>query len=202
MGSTGSVEPARLTGEERFEGGATVLDFWRWALGDLRMNTARGFLAEYLVTLAVGSDAPIRIEWATHDVETAEGARLEVKASGYLQSWSQGRLSVPSYSFKAVHAAEVWDGESAQMKPVEPADRVDAWVFALQTCVEPDGYDPLSLDQWEFRVIPHRRLLASGQTSARLSFFDRLGVEAVGYGELGAAAKAAALENSQLGPPK
>jgi hypothetical protein len=31
---------------------ASVLDFWRWALGDLRMNTARGYLAEFLVACA------------------------------------------------------------------------------------------------------------------------------------------------------
>ena len=74
MGSTDSVNAARLTGEERFGEGASVLDFWRWALGDLRMNTARGFLAEYLVSLAVGSKAPIRIEWAAHECGDGGGS--------------------------------------------------------------------------------------------------------------------------------
>ena len=90
-------------------------------------------------------------------------------------------------------------GSRRRSEPVEPADRVDAWVFALQTCVKPDEYDPLSLEQWEFRVVPHRRFLASGQTSARLSFFDRLGAEPVGYRQLGAAVKASVSENSKLG---
>ncbi len=36
-----------LKGEELFSFGPTVLEFWRWALGDLRMNTARGYLAEF-----------------------------------------------------------------------------------------------------------------------------------------------------------
>ena len=108
------------------------------------MNTARGFLAEYLVSTAVGSKSPIRIEWASHDVESADGSRLEVKASGYLQSW--GRRSgcqTPSYSFRSVRTREIWDPTLAKMRKIDPELRVDAWVFALQTCTKPSAYDPL-----------------------------------------------------------
>src|SRR5918995_1014915 len=45
---------------------------------------------------------------------------------------------------------------------------------------DPRAYNPLSIDPWEFRVMPHRQLLAMGQQSARLAFFDRLGVSASG----------------------
>jgi hypothetical protein len=52
------VPPVRkaLTGRMRFLGlrGAGVEDFWQFALGDLRMNNARGYLAEYLVGTALG----------------------------------------------------------------------------------------------------------------------------------------------------
>lgn len=36
-----------LSGDEKFTGmaGTTVRDFWQFALGDLRMNNARGYLA-------------------------------------------------------------------------------------------------------------------------------------------------------------
>ena len=44
-----------LTGSECFSNGDTVLDFWRWAMGDLRMNNARGYLAEYLVARTVNA---------------------------------------------------------------------------------------------------------------------------------------------------
>ena len=49
-------KPAPLTGEERFIGlDATTRDFWSFALSDLLMNNARGYLAEYLVARAVGA---------------------------------------------------------------------------------------------------------------------------------------------------
>jgi hypothetical protein len=47
-----------LDGSESFSGvDATVLDFWRFALSDLRMNNTRGYLAEFLVAKAVGATA-------------------------------------------------------------------------------------------------------------------------------------------------
>src|SRR4051794_39486014 len=46
-----------LTGSECSSNGDTVLDFWRWAMGDLRMNNTRGCLAEYLVARAVNAEA-------------------------------------------------------------------------------------------------------------------------------------------------
>jgi hypothetical protein len=39
-------ELQRLQGDEELGDGQSVLDFWRWALGDLRINTARGYLVE------------------------------------------------------------------------------------------------------------------------------------------------------------
>jgi hypothetical protein len=47
---------------------ATVIDFWRFALGDLRMNNARGYLAEFIVATALGVGAS-RVEWANSDLE-------------------------------------------------------------------------------------------------------------------------------------
>jgi hypothetical protein len=77
--------------------------------------------------------------------------------------------------------------------------RVHVWIFALQTCMNPDLYHPLNLDQWKFRVMPHRRLLETGQKSAGLSFFDRHGVSAIDYSELRDAVQAAREANDQLG---
>lgn len=74
------------------------------------------------------------------------------------------------WSFKSVAADRVWSDQLGEYVTVKPEDRVHVWVFALQTCRDPHAYDPLDVDQWAFRVIPHRRLLHSGQTTARLSF--------------------------------
>ena len=49
------LPPKALSGDERFTGleiPVTVLDFWRFALSDLQMNNARGYLAEFLALLS------------------------------------------------------------------------------------------------------------------------------------------------------
>lgn len=75
----GPVRP--LEGDDDL-GDEKVLHFWGWALGDLRKNTARGFLAEYLVARALEDRAEARVEWAPHDATAADGTRVEVKATG------------------------------------------------------------------------------------------------------------------------
>src|SRR4051812_29096988 len=116
-----------LDGAERV-GSATVLDFWRWALGDLRMNLARGYLAEFLVARALEDPSPVREEWADYDVKAADGTLVEVKATGRLQAWVAQRLSTPAWSFRSVRASTVWSvGKSAEV-PIRPEDRVHVWV--------------------------------------------------------------------------
>jgi hypothetical protein len=191
----------RLPGREELGSGQTVLDVWRWALGDLRMNTARGYLVEYLVAKALGDKSPVRVEWGPHDVEAADGTLVEIKTAGYLQSWATKKLSTPSWTFKSVMADKVWSEDLGSYLPVDPGARVHPWVFALQTCQDPRAYNPLSIDQWEFRVMPHRQLLATGQQSARLAFFDRLGVSAVPYSKLASAVRTARAANDRLENP-
>ena len=200
MGRGGSRRASSLgvRGDQRFSFGAPVSEFWRWSLGDLRMNTARGFLVEFFVAKAVGSTAPMRVEWAEYDVEAPDGTRIEVKASGYLQSWVQRKPSAPSYTFKSAFADSRWDPAAGAYAPVDPEDRVDVWVFALQTCRDHQSYDQLDLEQWEFRVVPHRRLFRSGQRSAGLSFFDRLDVKPVSFDELAETVTAARGEHERL----
>jgi hypothetical protein len=67
-----------------------VLDFWRWAFGDLRSNATCGVLAEYLVARAVGAgrEQP-RVEWDNYDVLSPSGVRIEVKSAASLRSWPQ-----------------------------------------------------------------------------------------------------------------
>jgi hypothetical protein len=87
-------------------------------------------------------------------------------------------------AFRSVRASRVCSEDIGGYRPVEPSARVHVWVFALHTTTEPARYDPLDVDQWEFRVLPHRRLLASGQVSAGLSFFTRYNVAPVSYSGL------------------
>lgn len=162
------------------------------------MNNARGYLVEFLVARALGDPRPLRVEWGPYDVQSADGTLVEVKATGRLQSWSTGNCSMPSWRFKSVCAERLWSEERGEYVPVDPRTRVHAWVFALHTTTDPADYDPLDLDQWEFRVIPHRELFDAGQTSARPSFFERRGIRAVSYGELREAVADARLRNDAL----
>jgi hypothetical protein len=201
MTSDESIRPRelqRLSGDEAL-GPATVRDFWRWALGDLRMNNARGYLVEFLVAQAVGDSAPMRVEWGAFDVRAEDGTRVEVKTTGRLQSWTLKKLSTPAWSFKSVRASRVWSEELGDYVTVDPYDRVHVWVFALQTAVDAGLYDPLNLEQWEFRVVPHRQLLATGQTSGRLAFFERLSISPVAYVDLRSAVAAAREANDAFG---
>lgn len=94
------VPPARdaLTGDQQFVGlDADVQQFWRFALGDLRMNNARGYLAEFIVGKALGLGDIRRTEWDAYDL-IWDGITIEVKSSAYLQSWDQKRISALAFT--------------------------------------------------------------------------------------------------------
>ncbi|WP_195985135.1 hypothetical protein [Clostridium sp. D33t1_170424_F3] len=68
---------------------AKLEDFWSWAYSDLLGNTERGALAEYIVACAMGIQKKERTAWDKYDLLSAEGIAIEVKASGYLQTWGK-----------------------------------------------------------------------------------------------------------------
>jgi hypothetical protein len=172
----------RLDGSEHFSaGGATVLDFWRWALGDLRMNNARGYLAEYLVARALNSQDPTRVEWGSHDVTASDGTRIEVKSSAFLQSWGQRVLSKPRFGLTG--ADLLWDEATGEYKSHENG-RVDVWVIALQACRDHDLYDPLDVDQWAFWAVSNGEVEGWEQKTAGLSTIERKLGDSVAWGDL------------------
>jgi hypothetical protein len=62
-----------LDGPDRFAGlDAAVVDFWRWAFSDLRDNTVRRVLAEYLVAFALGRTGGRRKSWDNCDVHSPQ----------------------------------------------------------------------------------------------------------------------------------
>lgn len=169
-----------LRGDESVVGvpDATVVDFWRFAMPDLRMNNTRGLFAEFLVHLAVGSHAP-RVEWAGHDVETDDGLRIEVKAGAYLQAWEQ-RAPSP-IRFSGIRA-RAWspDGGYAQTKSYN----ADVYVFAVQTAREHALYEPLDTAQWEFYVLPRPVVAALDSDSVGLGTVRAAGGPPVSFAGL------------------
>lgn len=140
--------PPELQGDEPFVGvDATVRDFWRFAMSDLRTNNVRGYLGEFFVARAVGADSA-RVEWDPWDVTAPDGTKIEVKTAGYLQSWTQRKVSTPTFH---VAPAYGWDAATGAWTP-EQGFHADVYVFCLQTAMTHDGYDPLSAAQWKFYV--------------------------------------------------
>ena len=139
-----------LNGGEKVSGTeASVLDFWRWALSDLRMNTIRPMVAEFLVARAVGDKREVRDAWANYDVLSEEEIRIEVKSSGYCQSWPQRRLSTINFGRLAARSYDPLTGKYSE----KPEVRADVFVFAIQTCRDCAKYDPLDTDHWQFLVL-------------------------------------------------
>ena len=140
----------RLTGSEQFIGmNASVLDFWQWAFSDLRENTIRGILAEYLVAVATRDSRDLRISWGNFDVQASDGTTIEVKCSAFLQSWPQRTHSRLSF---ARLRARSWDPATNEFS-VDEQVRADVFVFAVQTQRDPDQYDMLNLAHWRFWIV-------------------------------------------------
>lgn len=160
---------ARLDGSESFAGiDATVLDFWRFAMSDLRMNNIRGYLAEFLVSRAVGADG-VRVEWDAYDVLAPDGTKIEVKSSAYMQVWDQRRPSRIVFGGLVGRTWTPQDGGSP-----EPTFNADVYVFAVQTATTHDAYDMLVLDQWAFYVVPRQKLEDLGYKSISLPTLEGL----------------------------
>lgn len=158
MSMTGGEAPwlvpspaTELTGDERIVGvDATVGDFWRWAFSDLRDNTNRGILGEFLVARVVGDTRGIRVGWANFDVEAPAGTRIEVKTSAYLQGWAQRHLS--RLAFGRLRGLEYFP--EANEYSSDERVRADVFVFAVQTQTDPTSYDMLNIaDHWRFWVV-------------------------------------------------
>ena len=151
-----------LDGSEEFSGlSATVSDFWRFAISDLRVNLIRGWLAEFIVARALGVDM-VRVEWDPYDILWGD-IRIEVKSSAYLQAWPQNSLSAPGFGhLQGKLLREDGDYEA------ERTYNADVYVLALHTADDHSSYDRLNLDAWQFYVVPRSGLAAHGYRSITL----------------------------------
>ncbi|WNV74126.1 hypothetical protein [Geodermatophilus sp. DSM 44513] len=148
-------------------------------MSDLRTNTVRSLLAEFLVARAVGAATTPRIEWDEYDVLTPEGTRLEVKSGAYLQAWEQSRLSTIQFGGLTARTWSESDGHSAA-----GSYNADVYVSAVLTTTEHDRYDALDVGQWSFWVLPQHTVAATQQRSMRLSRVEALGGPAIAYAGL------------------
>ena len=186
-------KPTPLSGKEMVAGtDATVVDFWRFALSNLRMNNARGYLAEFLVAKAVGSTG-LRIEWDPYDVLAPDGTTIEVKTSAYLQAWDQYKLS--TIQFTGLRS-RIWSTEGG-LTPV-PTYNAAVYVFAIQTARTHEEYNPLLASQWRFHVLPKRTVENLGQDSIGLATLEKLAGPSVAYEELSEAINTEARKQHEI----
>ena len=178
----------RKTGQEGIIDGqgrtvSTIQEYWQWAYSSLLGNTERGNYAEYLVAVALGIANTTRIEWDKYDLKSPNGATVEVKASGYLQTWSQEKLSTPIFSIRPTMA---WDYETNQYEKTSKR-QAEVYVFCVHHYKKKDeGLNPLDLSQWGFYVLPTKILdkKMPTQKTIRLDRLKSLGAVSASFGEL------------------
>lgn len=175
-----------LTGAERFNGlDATVKDLWAFCMSDLKMNNVRGYLAEFIVSEAVGATGK-RIEWDAYDVLSPSGVRIEVKSSAYMQAWDQRRPSKIVFTGLTGRTWSPQQGESP-----ESTYNADVFVFCVQTAITHEAYDPLDINQWEFYVLSRESVVATTYKSLSLPALLRLTGGPIAYDELAEAIEGA-----------
>ena len=158
-------------------GAKSVVDFWRWAFSDLCDDDIKGWLAEWYVGLLLDLPMTRRVSWANSDLIAPNGARIEVKASAHWQSWK--RVSedgsakvveplVPS-AVSRVRFGGLRAGDSVTISSAPAALKSHLYVFAFQAQLDPNGWDALNLDHWEFYMLERSVLDALAVKSISLT---------------------------------
>ena len=105
-----------------------------------------------------------------------------MKASGYIQSWPQERLSAINFSIRPTYG---WDSETNTYAS-DCARQSDVYVFCLLNHKEQDTINPLDTAQWSFFVLPTKVLneKVGGQKTIALSGVIKLGAKETDFAGL------------------
>lgn len=160
-------------------------EFQNWAFGDSLDNTLRAIIGEFIVLKAVEAEAVHRLNWDGYDVLMRDGTKVEVKVSGYVQSWEQNHSSTLSFD---IRKKDPWIAKENRYLGCQ-CRFADIWVFAIHHEKDRERANPFDTDQWGFLVTSARWLDAvfGDQKSARASVLRQKGLRPVGFGELAAA---------------
>lgn len=182
-----AIESKQLTGTEPLlspddQPVSTLLDFWRWAYSDLVGNAQRGALAEYIVACALDVHHTERIAWDKYDLLTQEGISVEVKTSGYIQTWQQTSLSRIVFGIQPTHG---WDSRTNQYDSTQKR-QADIYVFCVHKHTEQATINPLCISQWDFYLMPTAALNAAfgNQKTVSLPALIKAGAERCPFHQL------------------
>ena len=177
----------RKSGNENFISENTAIDlslkkFWQWSVSDILSNATRGILAEFIVASALGINTGVRTEWEEYDLKCENGLKIEIKSSGYLQSWHQTKLSYISFGIQPTYK---WNSEIAKFSENKKRQS-DIYVFCILSHKDPKTVNPLNIDQWEFYILPTQILneKVPAQKTISLSSLLKLKPQISKYGEL------------------
>jgi len=181
-----AVEPRRLSENEAIIDGdnkvSDVLAFWQWAYSELAGNTERGALAEYLIACALGIENEPRISWDRYDLLSNEGVSIEVKASGYFQTWEQDKLSDIQFGISETRG---WNSTTNEYSS-EKMRQAKIYVFCVHNHKDQPTINPLYISQWDFYVLPTEVLnkKTGSQKTIGLSALIKLGAQKCDFKDL------------------
>lgn len=157
--------------------GICVIDFWRYMYSDL-LADPRNYLAEFLVAHALGKKTASNLEnWELYDIDYC-GKRIEVKCSGYYQTWRTD---------DKVSKQRIFSIAKAYTLGTETLDRQnDIYVFCLLLGNTREDADPTKLEHWEFYVVPTSFInkYCGNNKTISLSRIKSFGFEPTSYAEL------------------
>lgn len=161
---------------------AALVDFWAWAHSDLIGNAERGTLAEFIVACALGVQDSERIPWDKYDLITKEGIAVEVKTSGYLQTWHQKELSKIAFGIRPTYG---WESTTNAYDSMQKR-QADIYVFCVHKHTDQATVNPLLISQWDFYLMTTADLNEKfgEQKSATLSSLIKAGAEKCEYAKL------------------
>jgi len=183
-----AIKSKRFTGSEPiiYNGNKVtyLLSFWQWAYSDLIGNTERGTLAEYIVACALGINNEDRISWGRYDLVTPKGVTIEVKTSGYLQTWEQQELSRIQFGISETLG---WDNITNKYDD-KRRRQAQIYVFCVHNHKEQDTINPLDVNQWDFYILPADTLNGvtelKSQKTISLSTLEKLKAQKCEYNNL------------------
>lgn len=127
--------------------------FSTWVTRDLTSNRMRGLYAEWLLAdrLGLRTDDVGRIEWDMVDIRF-DDLTIEVKTSGTRQQWSD-QPSKPRFSIAPQRTS--WDApNNASVVQEVPRRTALVYVFCLHSCTDLTNEAVLSVESWQFWVVP------------------------------------------------
>lgn len=124
-------------------------------------NLIRPHYVEFMIGAALGSAwTVVSADWAGWDLEHAGGARIEVKQSAALQTWT-GRQSLNGRttrgSFDVRRRTGYWTDGGARWLAYD-GRAADLFVFAWHPVVDAARADQRDPWQWLFYIVPEREL--------------------------------------------